>query len=763
LILLLLLAQTEAKPPTKVEVVPGSAVPDSAYHDTLAGGRVDFGADTIIFYSDTKEVLLLGNGKVEYGDITVYSDSIRFSTRRRLLSAYKGARLLSASDSLVGTHMQYAVETHKGVMYEGRTQIEKGYFYGEGVWLVEENTLYITHGYYTTCERDPPHYDFYGSQLKVLLDDMVISRPIFLRVRKIPVLAAPFWYLPIGRDRKSGLLPFKFGHSDAEGWFAKMARYYWVPNDYSDVLFSLDVMTRKGFRPGLKVGWEYGPAGSQYAVGNASADYIYETDTRNQRWNLNLNNTTNIPDGTRLTAAVHFTSDASYILDYIENEDSLTLLLDQRTRSDVALTRKVLGRPVSLSASREDDLVTGSYTMNLPRFSLGWPTLSPFRFFTLSFGSFSVSNIYRHEVTMDADTVQSVEDSRRATFNQPLTLSWGYAFFKVYRFKQSWSAGQGLVWSDDSLARTAGYSLSNTLTTEFYRIFGVYLLGMRGLLHTVSPSVTYLVTPRTAAIDPWVVYPRFDTTLAAHSLSFSVGQTFRTKIRSRSDTTSVRKQNLLDLTTGIGYNLLTDSLTPATASIRLPTGLPIQGNVNMSYDVYTDSFTLSTYVSAGVERIVFPLLGWRGRKPQADTTTPASDTLAAPESDSIPSDTLPVDSHTERETFVERFSRSTLAVEDRWTMNGEHMLSVTTRLYLPLDMELNLSLGSNLSESHEHWQDYIVSSSFSLIKGLHCWEAVLELAPRDGLDNLEWSFYLRIKELPDIEIGRGLLEQLGGG
>lgn len=778
----------------------GAADQDTTYQDTIRGGvsEVRFKADTIIFYTDTKDVLLLNNGEVTYGELTVHSDSIRFSTQKRLLSAYKGARLKSKSDSLIGDVLHYAVEPQKGVMEKGRTQIERGYFSGEGVWLVEENTILITRGYYTTCERYPPHYDFYGNELKVILNDMVIARPILLRVRRIPVLAAPFWYLPIGNNRKSGLMPFKFGRSDEEGWFAKMIRYYWVTNDYSDVLFSLDIMTHKGFRPGAYLNWIYGPRGAEYAAGSFNANYINEIDTRYQRWTLSLMNTSYIPDGTRLTADINFTSDHRYILDYIEDEDSLTELLDRsrRTRSDVSISRTILGRPTTLSASREDDLETGYWRMKLPGFNFSWPVATLWDFITLNFGSFGVTNTYIHDVP--TDTLQPIVDSRTTSFNQPLTLSWGYTFFSAYRFSQSWGAGQSLEWRQeritdslvlDTLIRGAGYSLTNSISTDIYRIFGISILGMNGILHTVSPTISHTITPATDQLYPWVVYPRFDTTLASHTLNLNIAQNFQTKFRARGDTTRFRKQDLLNLSTGIGYNLLTDSLTPLRASVYLPYGLPVQANVSVDYYIYTDSFTISTYVSASVDQILFPLFGLRERRAEPDTIDTLEmepfepsllDTLEEVEPDTVPPDTFELAEdrlyHPEpkKETFLKRLSESRLYLENSWGIRSDslggvgkssHMLSARTQLFLPLEIELNLSVAFNLTEPQDSFRNYIASYNMSLIKGLHCWEAVFEVTPRDGLsmapENLEWSIYVRVKEIPDIQFGKGMFKQLG--
>jgi hypothetical protein len=810
------------------EAVPGDSVvadtvsldsipADSAYQDSIAGvSRVDFKGDTVIYFRDTRDVVMLHNAEVKYGDVTVYSDSIRFSTTTRILDAHKGVRLRAASDSVIGDEMSYAVETQKGVMHRGRTKIDEGYFFGQGIWLVEEDVLYINRGYYTTCERYPPHYDFYGFQLKVLVDDMVISRPIFLRLGRVPVLAAPFWYLPIGSDRKSGFMPFKFGNNESQGWFMKMVRYYWVPNDYTDATISVDIMSRKGIQPGVEFNWLYGPKGSEYARGGFRGRYLPELDTRKRRWEFYLKNSSQFADGTRLTADLEFKSDARYTLDYLEDTDSLLVYLDQTTNSSVSFSRKILGRNVSLSANRTDNLSDSTWNMMLPRFSFSWPTLNPLNFFTVSFGSFSVANSYRNDQYWSTDTLgdSSRTVSRSTSFSQPLSASWSYKFLGAYTFSQSWSAGQNLAWQTDGLGadtliRGGSYSLSNSVRTTFFRIFGIYGLGMNGVLHTVEPSITHSIIPGTGTVQPWVVYPRFDTTLASHSVGFSLRQTLQTKLRSRADTTSFTKKELVVVSSGTSYDLLADSLRSISTTVNLPTGLPIDANMSFTLDHYSDldfandSLRLSTTVGINLDEIIFPLLGWeaRGRRVPEDTLSPEDtlnlddssgleeypgfDTLGLAQTDSLAvdtatdiTDTLAADSllhpHPEPESFVRRFSRSRLSIGNTWSLSGDwsglrtqsNMLTTYADLYFPFETQLRLNMGFNFSQPRQRFEDYITSYSMSLIKGLHCWEAVFEIRPSNALswnlDSLEWNVYVRIKELPDIEIGKGLLETFRG-
>ena len=137
---------------------------------------------------------------VHYRDMKLYADSIEYDTKRHVLSAF--SKIITAplettdtakttisyvifqteAESIVGLELNYNVDTRKGMMHRANTEISEGFFRGEEIWLVKEKTLNVNQGYYTTCNRNPPHYHFYGSRVRVLMDDMVITQPLILKI-----------------------------------------------------------------------------------------------------------------------------------------------------------------------------------------------------------------------------------------------------------------------------------------------------------------------------------------------------------------------------------------------------------------------------------------------------------------------------------------------------------------------------------------------------------------------------------------------------
>ena len=65
-------------------------------------------------------------------------------------------------------------------------------------------------------------------------------------------------------------MPFKVGNSQTEGLYAKNLAYYLVINDYSDMTFYADVMTKRGIQGRAEAVYVVTP----FAQGNINGSYI---------------------------------------------------------------------------------------------------------------------------------------------------------------------------------------------------------------------------------------------------------------------------------------------------------------------------------------------------------------------------------------------------------------------------------------------------------------------------------------------------------
>ena len=230
-------------------------VPDTSGRDS--SDIVNYQGLQIIYDLEHSRITLNDSAVITYRDLILHSDSAYYYVDPKILEAFGRCRLRETNDSIEGKYLKYNLTTKKAFMSRGRTQIEKGYIEGDRVYWVDKNTVDTYAGKYTTCDHVPPHYYFYSPTMKLFIGDMVITRPIVLYIEGLPVMAAPFWFVPVSSRRKSGLLPFRAGNSSAFGKYIRGFAYYHVLGDYADLTLQVDAMEKKGFMPQLEGVWNY--------------------------------------------------------------------------------------------------------------------------------------------------------------------------------------------------------------------------------------------------------------------------------------------------------------------------------------------------------------------------------------------------------------------------------------------------------------------------------------------------------------------------
>ena len=279
---------------------------DTTAADSARRDIIYYGGKRVIFFAKSEEVVLLDSAWVRYGEMSVHSDSIHYDVKQHQLSAHADVLFTSGSENITGNLLRYDVDSRKGLMRTAYTSVEDGFFRADEIWLVRERVLDARGGSYTTCDREHPHYVFYGPRVKLFMDDVAIAEPMVFKLFNTPLLAAPFWMVPVASKRKSGLLTFKVGNSSTEGFYSKNIGYYWVINDYSDMTFYADVMTKRGLQSRVEAVYVVTP----YATGNINGSYIREWDTQRRRYSVSATHRSErFLLGSELDAKLDLTSD----------------------------------------------------------------------------------------------------------------------------------------------------------------------------------------------------------------------------------------------------------------------------------------------------------------------------------------------------------------------------------------------------------------------------------------------------------------------
>jgi len=235
---------------------------DFFFVDALAEGELGFAVDAEtgwIEYRIAEERLILNvNARVAYDDMRLSADTVVYEGATGEVEALGAPVLVEGNERVDGERMRYNFDTGRGIVYQGRTGLETGFATGKKLKLQGEEVIHISDATFTTSVRpEDPEYHFWCPKLKVYAGDKVVARPVVLFIGHVPVILAPFYYYPLGRDRRSGFLAPRLSYR-AHREFRMRNAYFWAINDYADGTFALDYDTTHGWRQEVEGRYLYG-------------------------------------------------------------------------------------------------------------------------------------------------------------------------------------------------------------------------------------------------------------------------------------------------------------------------------------------------------------------------------------------------------------------------------------------------------------------------------------------------------------------------
>ena len=211
--------------------------------------------DSMVFYMDTKNAYLFGDGKVNYQDLELVSEKIALNLDSSLVHAsgvedsvgvFKGTPIFKqGGDTYETLSMDYNFKTKKGYISNVYTAQAEGYLNAEESKRDSEGTLFLKHGRYTTCDRKHPHFYIALSRAKAHPGKDVFSGPAWLVVEDVPLpLAIPFAYFPFTKSYSSGFIMPSYGDEFTRGFYLRDGGYYFAINDNMDLKLTGEIYTK---------------------------------------------------------------------------------------------------------------------------------------------------------------------------------------------------------------------------------------------------------------------------------------------------------------------------------------------------------------------------------------------------------------------------------------------------------------------------------------------------------------------------------------
>ena len=296
---------------------------------------------------------IVGGSDVTYREVHLTADKVTFDSNTDHMRAEGSPVLTDAGNRMTGASMTYDLNTRQGTVFEGRTAYDRGYLFGERVRRVSDTELDVAHGTYSTCDLAEPHYHFESAKMKVMLHDKVIARPVVFYIKKVPVLALPFYVFPIQTGRHSGFqLPqVEFGSATGGGKFVRNVGYYWALNDFMDATGWFDYYQDDSWiMHGL---YRYN---RRYEYqGQISASYQNQFSTGSQRWDLYARHYQTLSRNFTLTSEANLTNSSDYHRDP-DLGQNVFVRTQRNLRSNLSLQKGWSGGSLALGLLQTEDL-----------------------------------------------------------------------------------------------------------------------------------------------------------------------------------------------------------------------------------------------------------------------------------------------------------------------------------------------------------------------------------------------------------------------
>ena len=331
------------------EYTPNTKASDSKFPLIYSANKIDY-------FLENENTNLLGNAQTRHDNTDLKAGFIKVNWKNRILKAFsrdwtdsssiylKPSIVEKGRDPMVGNEMTYNLDTRRGKINYGKTKAEDGFYRGSEIRNESDETIYIKNSVFTTCDLDTPHFHFESKKMKIIQDDVVIAKPIVLKIAEIPVFGIPLAIFPHqGGKRHSGWIMPAYGESKSRGQYIDGLGFYWAPNDYWDSKFTLSFGDRQGAVLNIKNQYRlrYKYSGSlfirnqQFLAG--SEDIISLKENRNSNFTVRWNHVQKLRNNQNFNANTTYSSNGNYNRNYGLN---LAQRMDQKATSNISYSKR---------------------------------------------------------------------------------------------------------------------------------------------------------------------------------------------------------------------------------------------------------------------------------------------------------------------------------------------------------------------------------------------------------------------------------------
>ena len=619
--------------------------------DRIIQGRA---TDSLYYDMRKKMVYIYEKGDVTYDDMNLQADFMNINLDSKNIYAYGKVDTIDGvptvtrplftqgGSSLNMDTIAYNIESQRAKIKGIATQQGDGWLIGHDVKKMEDNSIHIADGMYTTCDQtDHPHFYYYMSKAKVIPGDngkvIMGGGHLVIEDVDIPFLGLPEGFFPLSSGPKSGILMPSYGEEARRGFYLRGLGYYFTLSDHIDLaltggFYTLGSWEAQAVSRYIKKYKYSGSVNFDFAsvrTGDKDdPDYVNQNTFRLQ-WTHSQDAKAN--PGSTFSASVNLSS--SGYSKY--SATTLNDMLATQTNSSIAYSKNWAGTPFSLSMNMavSQNSQTQALSVTLPNISFNVSKFFPlkrkvkmgqdrwYEKISMSYSTKITNSVQAKE--SDIFTSQTLQNMRngvqhtipvQASFNLlnyiNITPNINYSerwYFK--KVEKQWNNETNQLENLDpeyGFYRLYDYNAGVSMSTIFYGQWQVREkyknFKLQALRHTVTPSISFSYAPdfgnqkygyfKTVQADSTgrtQVYSPFTENAygipssgRSAALNFTLSQSLEAKVLSKQDTTGMSKIKIIDDFSIAGsYNFLADSMKLSTISLSLRSTLSKKFGINL--------------------------------------------------------------------------------------------------------------------------------------------------------------------------------------
>ena len=621
---------------------------------------VDISASDSMVIVGRNNAYIYGSSSVSYGRQKIDADEIHLDMATS--TVYAVGRPDSAGEiqgspvfddngtAYEAKTMEYNFKSEKGIITDIITEQGEGYLTGGRAKKMDENTIFLQNGRYTTCNHhDNPHFYFQLTKAKVKPKKDIVVGPAYMVLAGLPLpLAVPFGYFPFSEKYSSGIIFPTFGDDYNRGFYLSDGGYYFAINDNIDLALTGEIYTkgswglqaRSAYVKRYKYSGSFNLSYLKTITGDKGApDYQAMTNFQ-VLWSHSQDAKAN--PALNFSASVNFTT-SGYSRNNLNSYYSNSFTENTKS-STVNMTYRKPGSKWSFSTTANIAQRTQDSTLavSFPNVTVSLSQLAPFKR-KRAVGAekwyekikLSYSGVFNNSLTAKQDQFfkKSLIKDWRNGMRHSIPISATFNIFnyinvtpsvsvtdRMYTMKvnRQWDPNASVEVCDTSYSfyNVWDFSASVALDTKIYGFFQpLPFLGdkVKMIRHVMTPTISFSGSPDFGSsffgyygtyqypdaqgVMQTRQYSKYPNALfgvpgvgRTGTVSFSLANNVEMKVKDDNDSIGERKVSLIEnLSVSQSYNFAADSLRWSNINTSLLLKLMKNFNLNLSatWDVYT--------------------------------------------------------------------------------------------------------------------------------------------------------------------------------